>query len=268
MSKLLSLILVSLLFSCSLSSHGLDEEELNIVIPTEEVSNIESKVIAHRGAWRETGQPQNSLAAFQKALDMDIYGSECDVRQTKDGRLVVCHDATYAGLTISKTDYATLSQHLLENGEPLPLLDEFLISLSHDTGKVRLVIELKSCSVDKLLLMVDSIGVLNRVDFISFSQNLCDRLIGYGFGYKTLFLSGSLSPETAWNRGYGGIDYSSQTFDIYPDWIDEAINRGMQVWVWTVNGESLIQSYLEQGVFVTTDIPGKARELERTLHLE
>lgn len=266
LSRFFILVCSCLLGSCTSSSYGLDEEELRpFEIPTNEVATLESKVVAHRGAWRETGTPSNSLAALKAALQMDIYGSECDVRQTKDGRLVICHDATHDGLTISKTDYLTLSQHTLANGEPLPLLDDFLTTLSHDTGNVRLVIELKSCSVDKLLLLVDSLGVLDRVDFISFSQGLCGQLIAYGFGYKTFFLNGTLSPQNALERGYGGIDYSSGKYDIFPEWIDEAKSLGMQVWVWTVNNSDNIRNYLKRGVYVTTDYPKRAREIEEKL---
>lgn len=267
-SRLLILVFLCLLFSCTSSSYGLDEEDLNIVIPTEEVVNIESKVIAHRGAWLEKGLPENSLAAFKAALGMDIYGTECDVRQTKDGRLVICHDATYDGLTISKTDYLELSQHTLTNGEPFPLLDDFLTALSEDMGKVRLVIELKSCNVRKLLSIVDSIGVLDRVDFISFSKDLCCQLVAYGLGYKTLFLNGSWSPKSALERGLGGIDYSYQLLDSYPLWVSEAQNLGLQVWTWTVNGTDNIRYFLEQGVYVTTDYPRKAREIEKELAIK
>ncbi len=267
-SRLLILVFLCLLFSCTSSSYGLDEEELNIVIPTEEVVNIESKVIAHRGAWLEKGLPENSLAAFKAALGMDIYGTECDVRQTKDGRLVICHDATYGGLTISKTDYLTLSQHTLANGESLPLLEDFLTALHDDTGMVRMVIELKSCNVRSLLSMVDSIGVLDRVDFISFSQGLCGQLIAYGFGYKTFYLNGTLSPQAARERGYCGIDYSYQVLDGYPYWINEAQELGLQVWTWTVNGTDNIRYFLEQGVYVTTDYPSKAREIEKELAIK
>ena len=116
---------------------------------------------------------------------------------------------------------------LVVNGESLPLLEDFLTALHDDTGMVRMVIELKSCNVRSLLSMVDSIGVLDRVDFISFSQGLCGQLIAYGFGYKTFYLNGTLSPQAARERGYCGIDYSYQVLDGYPYWINEAQAYGL-----------------------------------------
>ena len=44
----------------------------------------DNHVIAHRGAWKETGLPQNSLASFKAAAEMGCHGSECDVWLTID----------------------------------------------------------------------------------------------------------------------------------------------------------------------------------------
>lgn len=56
-------------------------------------------IIAHRGAWAETGLPEQTRAAFQAAIDMGADGVECDVRLTADGEVVCHHDATLARLT-------------------------------------------------------------------------------------------------------------------------------------------------------------------------
>ena len=52
-------------------------------------------VIAHRGACWEL--PENTLAAFERAIELDADYIECDVHATSDGRLVVCHDAPLGG---------------------------------------------------------------------------------------------------------------------------------------------------------------------------
>lgn len=49
------------------------------------------KVIAHRGA--SAYAPQNTAPAFEMAKSMHADGIECDIHKTKDGHLVVCHDA-------------------------------------------------------------------------------------------------------------------------------------------------------------------------------
>lgn len=257
--RLLPLFLFSLL-SCSYTD-GV-EDVLQITIPKKELVNTSSKIIAHRGAYRENELPENSLAAFLAALELDIYGSECDVRETRDRQLVVCHEATHDGMTISKTDYATLSSHPLSNGEPLPLLDDFLEALRYDHGNVRLVIELKSCDVTRLLNKVDSFGVLDRVDFISMSLKYCNELSKDSLGYKTFYVAGKLSPAETWGYGIQGVDYSHNIYLAHPEWIGEAMDMDMGVWVWTVNNMDTLRGYIERGVYVTTDYPAKARETE------
>ena len=49
-------------------------------------------VWAHRGASGYA--PENTLEAFQKAVEMGADGVELDVQLTKDGELVVIHDET------------------------------------------------------------------------------------------------------------------------------------------------------------------------------
>ena len=46
--------------------------------------------IAHRGA--SSVAPENTIAAFRKALDLRADALECDIHQTKDGHLVILHD--------------------------------------------------------------------------------------------------------------------------------------------------------------------------------
>ena len=47
-------------------------------------------IYAHRGFSGK--YPENTILAFKKCLDMDIYGIELDVHRTKDGKIVVIHD--------------------------------------------------------------------------------------------------------------------------------------------------------------------------------
>ena len=48
-------------------------------------------VVSHRGAWKNTGHPQNSLASFRAAAEMGCHGSECDVHLTADDSLVITY---------------------------------------------------------------------------------------------------------------------------------------------------------------------------------
>lgn len=50
------------------------------------------KIYAHRGASNE--RPENTIAAFRRALALGVFGIELDVHLTSDGAAVVIHDAT------------------------------------------------------------------------------------------------------------------------------------------------------------------------------
>jgi glycerophosphoryl diester phosphodiesterase len=49
-----------------------------------------TQIVAHRGASREA--PENTLAAFAKAIEIGADMIEFDVRRALDGRLVISHD--------------------------------------------------------------------------------------------------------------------------------------------------------------------------------
>ena len=55
-------------------------------------SIAQTQMIAHRGAWKNTKVPQNSLASLQEAVRLKAWGTEFDVHITKDDKLVVNHD--------------------------------------------------------------------------------------------------------------------------------------------------------------------------------
>ena len=210
-------------------------------------------VIAHRCCWSGDSLPQNSLAAFRKALMLNILGSEFDVRQTKDGQLVINHDATYNGLTISTSTYSDLCKYQLSNGETIPLLEDFIKAYKECETEVFMVVELKSCNVDDVLAMFERYEVYSNVIFISFSKKYCDKLVKKGFGPVTYYLGGNMPPESVKDAGYAGIDYSYTILDAHPEWISEAQALGLQVIVWTVNKADAINNYLFNKVIVTSD---------------
>ena len=83
-------------------------------------------VIAHRGASAE--RPENSLAAFRRAVELKADGIELDVHATADGELVVNHDDTLDDRPISEMTLSAARKHHLPNGEPVPTLAEALVA--------------------------------------------------------------------------------------------------------------------------------------------
>ncbi len=59
--------------------------------------------LGHRGARANPEIPENSPASFDLALEHGCDGFEFDVRRSRDGEAVVCHDPQWRGRTISKT---------------------------------------------------------------------------------------------------------------------------------------------------------------------
>ena len=101
---------------------------------------------AHRGLFdNNSNAPENSLAAFQKAVDAG-YGMELDVQLSKDEKLVVFHDATLkrmCGIEGNVWDY-TLEElqqmKLLHSDQTIPTFEQFLELVD---GKVPFILEFK-----------------------------------------------------------------------------------------------------------------------------
>ena len=102
---------------------------------------------AHRGLHDlALGIPENSLAAFQRAVDHG-FGAELDVHLTRDGQLVVIHDSQLERLcgvsrVVEDLTYEELTAlPLLGTEHHAPLLREVLDLFE---GKTPLIVELKT----------------------------------------------------------------------------------------------------------------------------
>lgn len=108
------------------------------------MQNKEKLIFAHRGLFDEK-IPENSLSAFQRAIDKGL-GIELDVRLTKDGVPVVFHDKTLRRMCgdsrkISKITYEELKKLRLKGSdEGIPTLEQALELIG---GQVPLLVETK-----------------------------------------------------------------------------------------------------------------------------
>ncbi|MEN2399796.1 glycerophosphodiester phosphodiesterase family protein [Flavobacterium sp. MC2016-06] len=83
--------------------------------------------IGHRGA--KGYEPENTLNAFQKALDLNADGIELDIHLSADGHLIVMHDETIDRMTNGKGFVNTLSlselkSFLIADQYQIPTLNE------------------------------------------------------------------------------------------------------------------------------------------------
>lgn len=230
-------------------------------------------IVAHRGFWNceEAGYARNSIAALRCAQEAGFWGSEFDVNMTKDSVLIVFHDSDVEGKKIEKHPYETFTYFRLENGEPIPTLDEYL-EQGRKHPETMLVYELKKHSsdqvedtfVDLTIAKLEEYGLLNpqRVMFISFSFHICERIAQKLPGFTVQYLGGDRKPSKVKDAGISGIDYNHTILSLNRKWTGQALRKGMSVNAWTVNKDSVMVKMLEMGVgFLTTDYPLEARSV-------
>ena len=222
------------------------------------------KIVAHRGYWRTDGSAQNSITSLQKAAAVGCYGSEFDVWLTADGVPVVFHDATIDGIRIEDTTFATLMNHRLQNGEFIPTLQQYLTEGSKIEG-CQLILEIKPHRnevrdkriADMCVELVRTLGLEKKTEYISFSKVVCQRLHEITPDSKVAYLNGELAPAQIKEMGLTGIDYNEKVFVKHPEWLQEAKQLGVEVNVWTVDGEENLRHHVNlEGVdIITTNDP-------------
>ncbi|MBO7078809.1 MAG: glycerophosphodiester phosphodiesterase, partial [Bacilli bacterium] len=79
------------------------------------MKKIETKIVGHRGASGLV-EHENTIEAFQKAIEIGCYAIECDIRKTKDDILVINHDPFIKDLVIEKHSYQELNDYTMSLG--------------------------------------------------------------------------------------------------------------------------------------------------------
>lgn len=223
-----------------------------------------NKVIAHRGAWKAQGHPQNSLASLREAILLQCEGSEFDVWMTADEVLVVNHDHDFQGIDIETSTYEQLLTKKLPNGEKIPTLEEYLTEGMKQTG-TRLILEFKPSRIsvarservgELSVKTVQKLGAEKWVDYITFSYEGGKKAIETDPKANVAYLNGDKSPAELKEAGFFGFDYNIRVLKNKPQWIKEAYALGLTTNAWTVNLLEDMAWLLEQKVnFITTDEP-------------
>lgn len=229
------------------------------------------KIIAHRGAHTD-GAPENSIAALKKAMDAGYFGVELDVWTTTDGTVVVQHDGKLNNVTFQNSDYQTIKDFTLANGETLPTLESFIAAYKEKMGSSasKLIIEIKTHStternnrvIDLTMQQVEAAGIKDRVEYIAFSLANCQRILANDRDAVVGYLNGDKTPAEVQALGIRGIDYKNTVLDANRQWVRDAANLGVTVNVWTVNDQLEMLRYMSRGVtYITTDSPALLKEL-------
>jgi glycerophosphoryl diester phosphodiesterase len=225
---------------------------------------IRNKVIAHRGAWKNTGATENSVAALQHAIRLGCAGSEFDVHLSADSVLFILHDPKIQGIGVEQTSAAELSRIKLANGESLPTLAAYLQE-GIKQNKTRLILEMKPSVVSKersLALARKSVALVNKyraqgwVDYISFDYDILKQVLALDPYAKVAYLKGDKTPAEMARDKFYGLDYHFGVLQKNPQWMQEAHEKGLTINVWTVNDPALMDWFLERKAdFITTNEP-------------
>lgn len=224
----------------------------------------QTKVIAHRGAWKNTEAPQNSIAALNHAIEQKVWGSEFDVHLTKDDVLVVNHDNDFYGIDIATATYKDLLSIKHPNGESIATAEEY-IKAGLKQKKTKLIYELKSSKLGKertlkaaalSVALVENLKAKKRIEYIAFDFDACLKFRELDKKAKVHYLNGDKTPEEIVAADLTGVDYNSSIFRKNPTWIQDFKKLKLKTNVWTVNKEVDMLHFIAEKIdFITTDEP-------------
>ncbi|WP_058235248.1 glycerophosphodiester phosphodiesterase [Devriesea agamarum] len=221
-------------------------------------------VIGHRGA--ASFAPENTLSSVRHALNDGARAVEVDVHATRDGAVVVHHDATLdrtatAGRTtgaIADLTLAEVRECLLADGEPVPTLDETLALMGSaplaDGSAPQLLIEIKAdAAAEPVARRVRDTDAAVRVRIISFSVTALERVRQLAPELPCTLLADVPSPEVTEAANALGIDQVAfSVAGIDPKAFATEHAAGRTVGIWTVHTYDQVRRALACGVSTLT----------------
>ncbi len=230
-------------------------------------------VIAHRGA-SALALHENSLEAFQIAIDIKADYVEFDIRKTKDDNLIIFHDDSYEGHPISSLTYRELCLLTSRKGLYPPLFSEVLALCK---GKIKLDIELKESGFEQRVVDMTK-AEFSYSDFMikSFLDSVSSRIKTFDKNVKTGLLIGVRKATflTRIKEYFPGkrlrlcqADFISPHYKfVTKGFILRMQRQKKDIYVWTLNNNSLIDTFLKKPVTgIITDYPDTALKKRATL---
>lgn len=220
--------------------------------------------IGHKGAAGYA--PENTLASFQKALDLNVDMVELDVHKSKNGKIIVIHDNTVDKTTNGSGKVGELTLKELKKldirpingarqtgeGERIPTLTEVLDLID---GKIKINIEIKARDAAKGVVKIIEKYVQKNYTYKSFLVSsfdyrnlikirLLNSKIRLGIITKRKLVFLNLLFAQLINAYSINILYTSVSKKI----IKEAHALSLKVFVWTVNEPQNIKRMKKLGV--------------------
>jgi glycerophosphoryl diester phosphodiesterase len=235
---------------------------------------VEPLIIGHRGY--KARYPENTLLAFEKAVDAGCPAIELDVTLSIDRSIVVIHDETLNRTTNGKGDVSEFTISQLKDldagswfepsfrGVKIPELSDVFSSIG---SKALINVEIKKECYEKsfpnnsierkVLELIHSRKLENRVIISSFNSDILKRVKTIDSGVATAYIFDRIPDdldeivETGIFSVHIGHGIADQSF------VKEMHEKGVKVLVWTVNNKKLFDQLIKDGVDgVFTDDPG------------
>jgi glycerophosphoryl diester phosphodiesterase len=226
-----------------------------------------TRVVGHRGAAGHA--PENTLASFERAVEIGADVVELDVRTSADGVPVVIHDGTVDELTdgsgaVNDLTLEELQDLTVEGSGKIPTLDELLDFLADTDVDVR--VEPKEFGLaDTVIAAIEEYGLEDRTSVVSFEPEAIREFVDAGVpDAVTLSLTtGDPFDEAFLNAGkeldcsWLSMSMSSATQEL----VEEAQERGFEVGLFTANDPDEIEEVLSLGSdYVCSDYPDRVLE--------
>lgn len=215
---------------------------------------------AHRGGASDA--PENTMPAFQRAIDLGYIYMETDVHVTLDGVLLAFHDDDLSRTCgrpgkISELEYSDVSQARVNGTEPIPLLDDLLSTWPNAHINI-------DCKSDQALQPLENRlargDLFERVCIGSFSDKRLNHLREV-FGDK---LCTSMGPRDVTKLRLGSwVNTTSKFRNIHAaqvpvsqgpltivdrKFVEAAHRADLQVHVWTIDDPVEMKRLLDLGV--------------------
>jgi glycerophosphoryl diester phosphodiesterase len=231
-------------------------------------------VIAHRGASGE--RPENTLGAFERAIELHADMIETDLHLTRDGVVVIHHDASLARLggrgEIRDFTVAELAGLDAARGKgPFERIPTLLDLLDRFGERMQFNLELKVGEsapyegIEALVLAaVAARGLLPRMLFSCFEDPVLDRVRASSAQARIAVLVSARKPGRVLERAarVGAEAVNPHISLVDRDFVEAAHAAGLRVYPYTANEEAEMARLLDCGVDgVITNHPDRLRRL-------
>lgn len=239
--------------------------------------NTKPLVWAHRGASGYA--PENTLAAFEKAVELGADGVELDIQLTKDDEIVVIHDEKIDRTSDGEgwvKDYTLEELRGFNYNRTKPEYEHADIPTMREVFELLkptnlfINIEIKTGVFfyekieEKILALTKEMDMEDRVCYSSFNHYTVKRIhelkpdAEVGF----LYADGPIDMPS-YGEKHGGNALHPALYNLqYDGFIKECKEKGLKLNVWTVNEKEHMQLCCKYGVnAIITNYPDIAREV-------